>query len=283
MSFQKLADLGAAISETNQHNKHLSLSVSKELFCVSILDVLNGQYDHFKVFKSNASSYAEQVVEINNLLSSEDLSKFEFKSVSGSLIVKGNTLVPKALFHKEKVKEFHDFSLINVNVAPTYDFLTNLNAYNIYGVVPELEEVMLKFFPSIKLMHYSSILIESFLTVNSNNSNDVVYVTVFDSFFDLTLLREGNLLLNNSFKYQTVEDIAYYLLFVCKELSVELDKISISVFGNKTLTDQLKTLIDDYVLEINTQSIVTDVEVDQVISENLVNEFPELFNQYRCV
>lgn len=277
MAFQTVAQQGEFDLANSFHNYHLSISSSKERIAYSILDLGKKEYTFSKELEGNCLSESEQLVELNEFFKQEKLLHKEFRSVSITICNKGNALVPEALFDKKELDLYYNFNIPSISLSPKFEFLPNLKAYNVYGILPEKEELLLKFFPSAKLFHYSSVMIESSLIKYHNTSEKQVIATLMGNFMDVVVIENGKLILNNAFNYHTSEDAAYFLLFVSKELGVDMELSQFHFFGKEKSITELKSLCSSYIRNISSEVMFAEAKRFKA------QENPVLFNQYRCV
>ena len=74
-------------------------------------------------------------------------------------------------------------------------------------------------FINYKINHFSSTLIEGLLIKYKNQDlHNKVFVNVRSKFIDVLIIEGGpKLIFFNSFRYKTVEDLAYFLIYVLEQ------------------------------------------------------------------
>ena len=112
------------------------------------------------------------------------------------------------------------------------DQLHQLEASNIFTVPSQIYQQLTSWFHLAEFHHTSTALIEFLLTVNKNSKEELLTVNVHRSFIEIIVTRGRNLLLYNHFKYDTPEELIYYLLFVCEQLQLNPDHIKVQFAGD---------------------------------------------------
>jgi len=94
-------------------------------------------------------------------------------------------------------------------------------------------------------------MIESLLKGNNTVSEPTCYVHVAHRQIDITVIEKKKLLLYNSFKFHTKEDLVYYLLFTMEQLNLDTEKTKLKLFGNIEEGDELYAICYQYVKNIS--------------------------------
>lgn len=68
---------------------------------------------------------------------------------------------------------------------------------------------------------------------------------------DIVVIREEQLLLCNTFDYQTKEDFIYYILFVAEQLQLDPESVPVTFLGNITKEDPRYQITYEFVRTLN--------------------------------
>ncbi|MDQ3046168.1 MAG: DUF3822 family protein, partial [Bacteroidota bacterium] len=97
----------------------------------------------------------------------------------------------------------------------------------------------------------STPLIESLLRQNKNQQAKKLIIHVQPSHFEILVIEGKKLLFYNTFNHHTSEDLLYYLLFVCEQLQINPEKISLTVLGELEKNTGLYLLLQKYIRNIS--------------------------------
>jgi hypothetical protein len=205
---------------------HLSLELREKGLMASLLDKHLNKYIAWGSFPVNAKekSLADVI--------KEDF--FASSIVDTSVVFTPNSsiLIPSQYFKKELINDYLGFQQLNkLNETPCFDYIKNLDSYNLYTVNNDSLSVMREAYPNASFRHHSSIFIEYLLIENKNMHEDKVYLTIFNKYMDVVVLQAGKLLLSNRFYYENDSDFMYYLLWVYEQLNLDTEKVTCVFYG----------------------------------------------------
>jgi len=291
----KLIDESAI--EPNSGNCHLSLQVGLHRLSYCVLDTLRNKYIALESKAIHSiSDFATLLPQLNDWINTNTLLQWKYKSVSAAIVHNKSTLVPNALYEKSKERDFVDFNLIAdrtdrlggfqdamavTDIAS--DQLINLEAVNLYMQTGSIEEVLTKSFSQIKIMHYSTTLIEGMLMKYKNQGKKMLLINFHRGAFDLIFLDDNSVKLYNSYTYQTKEDFVYFVLFVCEQLKLNPEKVELMITGELEKKSEYYHLLYTYIRNISFSDRNGTFEYSYVLDELPSQFFYNLFSQYQCV
>ena len=256
---------------------HLSVLIDKKHFAYSLLDSKTNKY-----IALYASSPMDEEAVLESL--SLQLKSISFNSVTCALATHKFTLVPTALFEEENKNLLFHFCY---DVAGTEEVcmnnMKNLNAKNIFSIPKKAGDFIKKTFSNARIIHSSGSFIEGLLLLNKNNSEKKVYADFHSNYFELVLLEGRNLLLSNTFKYKTAEDIAYYILFVYEQLGLNPEEIELTLSGLIEKVSAEHSLLFNYIRHVKFASLPDTFKYTYKIESIQPHTYFSLFNQYLCV
>ncbi|MGB3075166.1 MAG: DUF3822 family protein [Chitinophagales bacterium] len=98
--------------------------------------------------------------------------------------------------------------------------------------------------------HSLTSLIHYLLKTCDEAENEALFVYVQSASMQVILIRNKSLHFCNSFSYQTPEDFMYHLLFVCKQLKLDTELISLTLMGEVMPESTLYNLLVKYIRKI---------------------------------
>lgn len=162
------------------------------------------------------------------------------------------TVVPKALFNEDSLKEYLKFNTkVLQNDFIAYDELHPHNMVTVYIPYTNINNFFFDTFGSFTYKHSSTILVNSLLTQEKNSESTTVFANMNDASFDIIVINKGNLILSNTYKYQTKEDFLYYLLYTTEQLQLNPEEFSLVFLGNISQDSELFNIAYTYIRHIS--------------------------------
>ena len=188
----------------------------------------------------------------NTSAHSKLLRNFEFLKVTIGIMSSEFTLVPEALYKPgdENIYFKKNYStLLNTNVKAQH--ISPLHLYTIFGIENDLEKELNHLFQDPQLWHYSQALLSGIGMIMKADAGKLLWLNIRSNKIDIVVSENKKLLLLNSFSFQTNEDILYYTLFVCEQLELNPEKISMTVTGDIEDHSILYQLLNQYIRNIS--------------------------------
>ncbi|WP_230401640.1 DUF3822 family protein [Hanstruepera ponticola] len=240
------------ISE-KENNLELSIQISLNGLSFCVLNKKLNTITFLKPFYQNKKVTPIKILDtlINAFESETELQK-EFKNV---LIIHDNelsTFVPKNLFDSNLLADYLKFnSKILKSDFIAYDEIKTNESVNVYVPYVNINNYIYEKFGAFSYKHISTILVEKILEAEKYAQNDKVYVHVEHSQFNIVAISKGNLILYNSFEYNTKEDLIYYLLFTLEQLGLNPESIDVILLGDIKLNDNVYDIIYKYIRHVS--------------------------------
>src|SRR5688572_8679154 len=158
------------------------------------------------------------------------------------------TLVPKPLFEPASASDHFQFA--NQNLPGNkfmIDELHHLEAANIFAIPDFVYKTITSWFNHAEFHHSSTAVIDFLLTANRNLKEELITVIVHTSFIEIVVTKGRQLVLYNHFKYDSPEELVYYLLFVCEQLHLNPDHVILKYTGEIQETDAAFQLSTKYI------------------------------------
>jgi hypothetical protein len=230
----------------------LVLEISAEAISLAVLDNLTNDFlafEHYPLRKVADEQTLAATVEL--LAANHDWLTNRFKRTDCILVTERFTLVPAALFDSASAAQYLRFNqpLSEADEVLT-DILRQPDARNIYAVAESLTAVLRRQFAGIRFRSHLSPLIERTLSVNKNAEGRRVLVHIQQQRFDLLISDGGLLLLANTYRYQSAEDVAYYLLFACEQLRLNPEQVPVDIVGEIAPDSAIYKLLTKYVRHV---------------------------------
>ncbi len=149
-------------------------------------------------------------------------------------------LIPSTGFKQGDAGHLLNSSYNINNQSAVVEAIPHWQLYNVFTAPEEIQGWVSKKFPAAKSGHQYSLEIGN---VTVAHSNGTIQVDFRKNDFTVLAAREGKLLLANAFEYSTPEDVLYYLLKICQQLSLPQQEVHLQLSGlidrNSSLYNEL--------------------------------------------
>jgi len=142
--------------------------------------------------------------------------------------------VPSSIFKTQNIDDYFYFQhekdkrqIVLFNRVPNWD------AVNVFSIPAQLNEALNELFPDTVVNHQLSY----FLSEKNRTRENGVYVWMRPKMFDVAVVKSGMLTLVNSFAYNTVEDVAYFILSIFDQLKLDTEKIGVEIYQRENSLD----------------------------------------------
>ncbi len=161
------------------------------------------------------------------------------------------TIVPTEYFDRNNLKPYLTYSVKTLSTDfLTYDNLEAIDAHNVYIPYVNINNFIFQNFGEFEYQHHTSILISKLLS-NSVSKEKEMFVYAGDSQMDIVVVKDKQLVLYNSFLYETKEDFIYYILFVAEQLHLDPEVFNLTLLGNIEETSDVYQITYKFVRNIN--------------------------------
>jgi hypothetical protein len=237
------------LDETLDFNKSeqykMSILISKSGLSFVILDerakkIIAHKYQEIEAF-SNVKEYG---FFINKIFNTDEFLKYKYKNLSIIYQSFKSITIPQNLYVEEYKEKFFELNLgINNNEIILTNYLTRMGAVKLFAIPQTVYEAIDNLSQKVKIYHQSTAIIQSAL---KNKFLETVYINLNLDFFDIQIFDKKNLILDNSFKYKTKEDLLYYLLYTFEQLGLDAKNQKIILFADFYIEESLIAFIQKY-------------------------------------
>jgi len=237
-----------------ENTKNLKLSIQFSLdgfsFCIS-------EENNTILYFSEYTFDKVQTTPKNLLLKIQEIFKKDSnlqKDFIAVLVIHQNnlsTLVPNQYFDESKLEKYLNFNIKTLATDfITFDNLEQIQAKNVFVPYVNINNYLFQNFGEFDYKHHLSILIEK-LIEKSTFTDKRMFVNVNTSTFDIIVLQGKNLVLANSFSFNTKEDFIYYILFTIEQLGLDTEKLQLSLMGGIEEESEIYKIVYVYIRNIH--------------------------------
>jgi len=266
------------------HAYRLSIQVSLNGFSFSILDMVRGKFVVLKHYDlSQQEGYDPKADKLRQILSSDTHLQPSFKQSVALVVTRKSTLIPASYFQEKDLKSYlafnHDLDeLEEIHFNP----LEEISAYNVFTIPNPISNLILNHFGKIPYYHHGLPFLHYQLD-NASAAKKTAALSIFDRFIDIGVFSGNNLLFYNTFQWSTHEDILYYLLYVYKQLDLDVNSNELQISGTVRDQKDLKKLIDRYIKKSHMQRPPNDYTYSYTFKSEQTQHFTNLFRLNLCV
>ncbi len=253
---QNKLDESFNLQETRNYSLAIQFNESEFTYC--ILDLKRNKYIVLQQFKRIEYKAAQTKSKhpfqdfLNHLMMDMPWLKNPYKSVLIAYEGKRSTFIPGPLFDPAERDHYLQFNFHSEGEEQSYsDHLVPFDTHLVFPVPVSTDGAIHHHYPSVRIHHLASVLIESIWINYKNRINSSrVFLHLRENIFDLVLFDGRQLSYCNAFQYQNAEDIAYYLIFVLEQLSINPENIPVVLLGKAERNASLYELLARYIRHI---------------------------------
>lgn len=162
------------------------------------------------------------------------------------------TLVPSAVFEEEHLSDYLKYNTkIFKTDFITYDVIKNDDIMVVYIPFVNINNYIFDRFGSFEYKHNTTVVLDRILQIQTNSSNQSMFINVNRTYFDLVVTQQKKLLIYNRFEYQTKEDFIYYILFTAEQLGLNPEDFKCTLMGSIEEDDLLYAMAYKYIRHVS--------------------------------
>ncbi|MFD1096076.1 DUF3822 family protein [Salegentibacter chungangensis] len=178
-------------------------------------------------------------------------------------------LVPSAYFREEDASNYLKF---NTKILRT-DFIAHeeINSQDMVNVYIPYTNIINYFFEKygeFEYKHSSSVLLEALLKL-PKQKKATLYLYNKEKEYDLVVIENGELLLCNTFSYDTKEDFLYYILFTAEQLNLDPSNMDLQLLGEIYKDSEIYKIAYRYIKNISFYEADFQIETSEDLSYSL--------------
>ena len=186
-----------------------------------------------------------------------------------------NTFVPTSLFDENYLGSYLQY---NVKVFESdlfaYDKLNTYEMNNVYVPYVNINNFLLDQFQSFEYCNSNTVLVKKLLDFSSKQAEKEVFVHLQENHFEIVILKNQELVLFNSFEYQTVEDFIYYILFTFEQLQLNPEIVPLHLLGICNKEDEFFKIAYKYIKNCDlldvTQQVATLGQTENTVRNHFI-------------
>lgn len=260
----------AAIRDLNMNKLKLSIQVCLNGLSFLILDCEENQLVwHKKTTFPKELNPVKILKEIELFYEKEDFLQNPIEEVMLLFSNDLYSIVPEEYFMEEEASNYLKFNtkILKTDVV-AHDLIEVNNLVNVYIPFTNITNYFFDKYGEFEYKHSISVFAEAILSLEKSLFTKV-YLNNYTNSYDLVIVRNGKLLLSNSFTYDSAEDFIYYLLFTLEQLKLDPSEIDLILTGEISEESPFYQIAYTYIK--NVQFLKADLNIS--FTEEYNNQF----------
>lgn len=194
-------------------------------------------------------------------------------------------LVPEIFFSKNKLIDLFTFSnnLDDLDELH-YNYISHLKGYNIFTIQNDQANQFVNKYKRVEFLHQATPMVESVLKKQRSHTKQAkVYISLYNGMFDMMVAQNGGLKMYNIFQFKNENDLAYYVLFVYKQLGLEPASNETVINGDINEDTPYYKMLDNFIANIQFQQLDNTFLYSYTFRKVASHHFVNLFNVAHCV
>jgi hypothetical protein len=222
--------------------------------------------------------------ELNSLVRQDEILSAKGYFKTGITVVsRKSVLVPLVFYRADEAAELLSLtSPVSSNETLCTDHLKYMDAVHLYIIDTALAGLLTELYPGCSIAHAGTVVMESELLRNKNNTEPSIAVNVRHGSYDIAVTT--GMLLNyfNTFEFHGSEDFIYYLLFVMEQLKLNPEKVQVRFTGDIDRRAASYLITAKYIRNLSFSNRSEAFEYSYGFAQVPQHAHAVLLNQYLC-
>jgi hypothetical protein len=272
-----------SLDRANTQNYHLSIQADLNGFSFCILDIKRRTYIGLRHYQfEKVYSIDDYTDKLTAVLNEDKLIDLQYKSSSFVYLTQKSTLIPESFFDKSNLKAYFQFNQsLNELDEIHYNFLSEINAYNIFAIPNYIVNEIVSHIENIILFHQATPFIKIIVKRGIDKENKCVYVNMNNKFIDIAVAARHSLFLYNTFQFQNENDLLYFILYIYKQLNLDTKKNKLLITGEQSDNIKYHNALKKYITTVKYLEPIKFL-FSGVFTKINKHKFLNLFNLVNC-
>ncbi len=274
-----------AFKEDHTRHYHLTIRIAMDGFSLVVFSPEKNRFlglTHFRFPDIDTNSKLS--LALDGIAMSNVWISYPFQSVIAMIDHPHHALIPKALYDEKERGTYLAFNQQYCeNSRIVSDQLKTAESYNIYYLSNLLTEKIKELWANTRIVHQSSILIESLLISQRNlDSDKSIFAHIGKNNFDLVWINKDRLSFFNRFRFHTPEDFIYFILFTLDQLRLNPETLELVLSGQIDKGSPYYEIAWNYIRNIRFASRNQSFDYSYVLEDLPVYQHMILYNALQC-
>ncbi|MDR0982462.1 MAG: DUF3822 family protein [Culturomica sp.] len=227
------------------------------------------------------TSQDEVIAKTKKTLVEDELLNLQYKKVYVLPANKDKMLIPAHIFNKDLLPDIYRVCLpTDKNDTLLYKKIRPMEAYIVESQPRNFVKFLTSRYRSLCIVNSAYPFIINSLS-DTGETSQHLFIDIHDTYFDLLIVKERNVLLFNSFNYSAIPDMVYFILLSLRKCGIETYNLYTSISGNLVDDPMLLKVLSSYLLNI---TLLKDDNLNVLLKNDNVNSsaFIHLLSMHKC-
>ncbi len=195
-----------------------------------------GEYIVFRKYRfEHVYLVSDLVRQVIAVLDKDDILNQHFHSVRFMNYTQQSTLVPARYFCTGNLSDYIEFNTGETLEGELFSNLIRpLDTYSVFVTPRPLVSLVTLHFKKVEFSSQATPFLWNISHVAGSMDSPMVHVGLNADFFDIAVTGDCKLQLYNTFQFVNETDLLYYVLYVCKQLSLAPREIPVKLSGEQS-------------------------------------------------
>lgn len=274
----KTEKIDPSIENALSENCNLSILFNKDGLVFSIL-----RNDLNKFIVLGEYELKNKEADIEALFSFKEQLKGVFSTYAIGFYAPELTIMPTSLFVAGKERAYANFQFDANQDAICYNVLKTHGLVLIYSIPKNVLALVESYFPNATIQHAAAFAISHYLNLHKNKPGEHIHVNLWRNTLEIVAIKNGKLLVYNTFVYQTNEDLLYFILNVYEQLALNPETVPLKISGEIEKGSAAWTLLLTYIRFVETEERMPQYAYSHEFKSVANHHYNRVFTAATCV
>ncbi len=232
---------------TADHSEKYKVSIRLLPDGLSFWGYIPNEKDSFFMESFSFDHDIPTVEAIKNIVFTHPVFSFHYQSFHVICVAGNYTMVPDHVFVEKEKDRFFFFchpkdKTLKVIAQP----IKTLNASVLFGLDKEVYAFLQRALINPLFIYSLAPLLVAWQKKSLSVFPKLVHIAVHKDTMDVLCVEQGSLLFVNSFRYDSDNDVVYYIMYICKQTGFNQLEDYLTISGNKTFCTKVLSIINKY-------------------------------------
>jgi hypothetical protein len=276
--------IGRSFNKDHTANYYLSIQADRNglAYCIG-----NGRQKEFILFRKYKFDHvyleSDLAGQIISVLDRDEILHLPFLGVHFMGYTQQNNLVPASFFNRDHLADYMEFNAGGTSEGELFSNpIRVLDAYAVFSLSRALVSLITLHFKKVEFSSQASPFLWNVFNQSVSLNKTAMFIGLNGDFFDVAVTGEGNLRLYNTFQYVNETDLLYYVLYVCKQLSLKTNELPLTLSGEMSSRLAYSEMLKQYLPATEHDQAAGLQPASSGLSPAIGYKFLNLFNLQAC-
>ena len=193
------------------------------------------------------------------------------------------TIVPAPLFKTDRAIEYANFQFDKREGKVIYDVLSTHGLVVVYAIPQLAYNTIAAYFPDARVHHAASYTISHYLNLYKNKPGEHLHAQIWRNRIELIAIKNGKLLLYNTFSFETKEDLLYFVLNIYEQLGLNPESVPLKISGEIEKGNPVWELLLAYIRFVETEDRLAQYTYSHEFKAFPDHQFNRVYQAATCV